>query len=100
MSSQSGKTSHVHGIVVLGCFKEGPHGSPRRSPRISASASPGGLLETNTLYWVLQYLKTQEISWDLCVYKRHLIPKELLRPAGLGLRGSPSVPWGQDASIL
>lgn len=66
MSSRNGKTSHVHGVVVLGSFKEGPHGSPRSSPRISASALPGGLLETNTFYWVLQYLKTQEFSRDLC----------------------------------
>lgn len=65
MSSRNGKTSHVHGVVVLGSFKEGPHGSPRSSPRISASALPGGLLETNTFYWVLQYLNSRDLKGSL-----------------------------------
>ena len=66
MSSQSGKTSHVHGIVVLGCFKEGPHGSPRRSPRISASASPGGLLEMQKLLEMQNFRSAQNyLSYSL-----------------------------------
>lgn len=44
-----------------------------------------GLLETNTFYWVLQYLNSRDLKDS--VFKRDTqLPRKLLRPAGWGLR--------------